>query len=181
MNLTPTLDLRAADVPVGGALTWEGPVEVAPLGLAGQQYGFTPPAPPARLDVVRTLRAGWHLRLRGECTVSGPCWACLEEARVPVRIDATEMHDAGSDDPELRSAYVTDGVLDVATWMRDAIAEALPARILCRDDCQGICPRCGAVLNAGPCDCGPPPPDPRWGPLADLAARMHADEGDADA
>lgn len=171
-ELTGRVDLRAVDIPPGGAATWEGALPVEPLTLAGQGYAFTPPAPDVRLDVARTLRSGWHLRLRGGCTVDGPCWVCLGDAHVPVDVDATEMHDTATDDAEMTSAYVDEGVLDVGAWLRDAIAEALPARILCRDDCKGICPRCGADLNAGPCQCGPPDPDPRWGPLADLAERM---------
>ncbi len=180
-ELTGELDLRAVDIPVGGAATWRGAVPVDPLVLAGQRYTFTPAAPDVRLDVARTLRSGWHLRLRSACTVNGPCWVCLGDAHVPVEVDATEMHDGATDDPDMESAYVVEGVLDVTDWLRDAIAEALPARILCRDDCKGICPQCGADLNAGPCDCGPPDPDPRWGPLADLAERMRGSGTDTGA
>ena len=39
---------------------------------------------------------------------------------------------------------------------------------LCRDDCKGLCPRCGADLNAGPCDCAPQTADPRWDALRKL-------------
>lgn len=181
MELTPTLDLRSVDVPVGGSVRAEGPLELEPLSLAGQTYGYTPPAPALRLDVVRTLGAGWHLRLRGDAQVDGPCWVCLGDAHVPVTIDATEVHDASGEDRDMASSYVEDGTLDVAGWARDAVAEALPPRILCREDCAGICPRCGHDLNTGPCECGPPEPDPRWGPLAELSERLKASEGDAEA
>ena len=172
MELTPLIDLRGVGVPVGGAERAEGPVAVEPLELAGQTYAYRPHEPDLRLDLVRALGAAWHLRLRGRVNVEGPCWVCLAAADVPVDVDATEIHEADTDDPDMRSSYVADGVLDVAGWARDAVAEALPARILCREDCAGICPRCGANLNDGPCGCGPPEPDPRWGPLADLARRM---------
>jgi uncharacterized protein len=147
---------------------------VAPLAIAGQEYAATPAAPPFRLDVVRPL-SGWHLRLRGDVAVEGPCWRCLAAARVPLHIDATEVSVEGGDDPELRSPYIDGGVLDVAAWARDAVAEALPPVILCRDDCAGLCPTCGADRNAGPCGCAGEAPDPRWGPLADLVQRLAED------
>ncbi len=48
--------------------------------------------------------------------------------------------------------------------------------ILCREDCAGLCPSCGANLNAGACDCPPPSPDSRWDALRDVADRMGLDE-----
>ena len=44
-----------------------------------------------------------------------------------------------------------DEVLDLAAWARDAFALAAPAKMLCREDCAGLCPVCAADLNeAGP-------------------------------
>jgi uncharacterized protein len=55
------------------------------------------------------------------------------------------------------------------------VAEALPMSVLCRDDCAGLCPRCGADLNEGSCDCTDDEMDPRWAALE--ALRMKLDEG----
>ena len=41
-------------------------------------------------------------------------------------------------------------MVDVERWVRDLIAEALPPKLLCRDDCRGLCAVCGADLNADP-------------------------------
>ncbi|MFN8109831.1 MAG: DUF177 domain-containing protein [Thermoleophilia bacterium] len=164
------LDLRALDVPSGGASASVAPVPIQPITLAGQVYTAHPDAPELRLDAVRAA-AAWHLRLRGALELRGPCWRCLEDARVPVRMDATEIHEEGSDDPEMRSLYVDHGILDLSAWARDAAVEAMPPAVLCREDCAGLCGTCGADLNAGPCGCAPAP-DPRWGALADLAERL---------
>jgi uncharacterized protein len=65
---------------------------------------------------------------------------------------------------------VTEGELDVAAWAHDALVLALPAQLLCRPDCRGLCPVCGAPLNdADPADhrhaaAG----DPRWAKLSEL-------------
>ena len=142
--------------------------------LGGQEYRVDPPDPELRIDAVRAVN-GWHLRLRGAVEVTGPCWRCLEPARVRADLDATEVSVDGSDDPELTSLYLDQGVVDVAAWARDAVVEALPATILCREDCAGLCASCGANLNEGSCDCAPPPVDSRWGALEEIARRLRED------
>lgn len=164
-------DLRGLDVPSGGASILTAPVGVAPLQLGGQTYTVDPPAPEMRLDVVRAAN-GWHFRLRGQADIVGPCWRCLEAARLPVTVDATEVALAGSDDPELSCLYLTDDTLDVAAWSRDAVAEAMPASVVCAPDCAGLCPTCGANLNLGDCGCITPEVDARWAALADVAERL---------
>ena len=70
---------------------------------------------------------------------------------------------------ELTSPYVQDGVLDLHAWARDALALALPANLLCREDCAGLCPLCGANLNqAGDEHRHEAQPDPRWAELSKL-------------
>lgn len=173
------LDLRSLDVPSGGALVLTATIPIDPLTLAGQPYTAQPAMPEFRLDVVRAIH-GWHLRLRGEALLVGPCWRCLEEARVATVIDATEVSQDGATDPELTSLYVHHGELATDDWARDALVEALPATMLCREDCAGLCPTCGANHNAGPCACTPAG-DPRWGALAGLAERLRApDDPDPD-
>jgi uncharacterized protein len=43
---------------------------------------------------------------------------------------------------------------------------------LCREDCQGLCPVCGADKNTGACSCVESSPDPRWAALAALKSRL---------
>jgi uncharacterized protein len=110
------------------------------------------------------------MRLRFEGAAAGPCMRCLEPARVPVSVEVREVHEERAADEELRSPYVTDGILDVAAWSHDALALALPSKLLCRADCAGLCPVCGSSLNdADPADhehgSGG---DPRWAKLREL-------------
>ncbi len=59
--------------------------------------------------------------------------------------------------------------LDLAAWARDAFALAAPAKVLCREDCAGLCPICAADLNeAGPEHQHESAPDPRWAKLREL-------------
>jgi uncharacterized protein len=55
--------------------------------------------------------------------------------------------------------------LDLAPLARDAVLLGLPMALLCREDCQGLCDRCGADLNDGPCPCPEAPVDDRWAVL----------------
>ena len=58
--------------------------------------------------------------------------------------------------------------LDLSAWAHDAIALALPDKILCRPDCAGLCPVCGKDLNAEPHEHVEERTDPRWAKLREL-------------
>jgi uncharacterized protein len=95
---------------------------------------------------------------------------CLEPAEVAVDVEAREVDQRGAEDEELRSPYVDEDILDVGALAHDALALALPAKLLCRPDCAGICPVCGESLNdsaAGAHD-HPAEPDPRFAKLREL-------------
>jgi uncharacterized protein len=171
------LDLRSLDVPSGAARAIDAAVPIDPLEIGGQPYVAVPGAPVLHVDLVR-LATGWHFRLRGAVDVVGPCWRCLEPSRVAVALDTTEVSIDGADDPEMISLFVHSDELAVAEWARDAVAEALPATILCTDDCAGLCPSCGTNLNEGLCTCVPEAVDTRWAALADLARRLADGEPD---
>jgi len=169
--------VRSLDAPSGGASRVDAAVPVEPMVVGGQRYVADPPAPELRIDVVRSVN-GWHLRMRGGVDVTGPCWRCLDPAHLHVELDTTEVSVDGSKDPELSSLYMDHGVVDVASWARDAVVEEMPAAVLCREDCAGLCPTCGADLNHEPCGCAEAPPvDSRWSALEDLARRLRDDPG----
>jgi uncharacterized protein len=143
-------------------------VALEPLDLGGQKYAAELRAVPVRLDVSR-MPGGYTLRLRYETTLAGPCMRCLEDAGRTFAIDVREVDqpDGGSD--ELSSPYVDGDELDLRSWARDALLLDLPAQIVCRDDCKGICPICGEDLNtADPDHHHEKPPDPRWAKLSEL-------------
>ena len=94
--------------------------------------------------------------------------ALPEAARPRVDVDAREVDRPGEGE-ELESPYVEQQTLDVAAWARDAFALAAPAKVLCRDDCAGLCPICAADLNeAGSEHWHESVPDPRWAKLSEL-------------
>jgi uncharacterized protein len=58
--------------------------------------------------------------------------------------------------------------LELADAVREAVLLEMPIKNLCREDCRGLCPRCGANRNAEPCDCESVSRDPRWGALREF-------------
>jgi DUF177 domain-containing protein len=150
----------------GRRLDLAAPVE--PLRYGDEDYAVVPYPVPVRLDVSRTTHQGWSLRLRFGATLTGPCMRCLAPAEPRIDVDAREIDQPGGGD-ELSSPYVADQELDLHAWVRDALALALPATLLCREDCAGLCAECGADLNlAGPEHDHPRAPDPRWDALRAL-------------
>jgi uncharacterized protein len=58
--------------------------------------------------------------------------------------------------------------LDITADVRDALLLAIPMKLLCAEDCRGLCAGCGANLNEESCRCAAPPADPRWEALRKL-------------
>ena len=99
--------------------------------------------------LLQVSRVGSSMTLRGagEAVLAGPCQRCLDEAALPVPVRCVEYVADGDSVAGDEEPYVRGYLLDLESWVRDAIAESLPAQILCRDDCRGLCAVCGADLN----------------------------------
>jgi uncharacterized protein len=165
---TDSFDLGRLGLRPGEGRRIDLEVEVDALTFGGQRYAVVPPRIAATLDVAKMTGGGHSLRLRFTASVAGPCMRCLEEADRGVSVDAREV-DQRSRGDELASPYVADDELDVHAWTRDAFALALPQQVVCRDDCAGLCPECGADLNRTGADHGHErAPDPRWAKLGEL-------------
>lgn len=141
-----TIDLDALVLRSGGAEVVELDLAPAPPVIGGEELALAGWIVRARVDVSRTT-SGYALRLRLPAEVEGSCWRCLGAASQGLEVDAREVDQASENDPELLSPYVTEGVLDVAAWVHDAITLAVPERLLCREDCAGLCEECGFDLN----------------------------------
>jgi uncharacterized protein len=171
----PVLDLAGLALGVGQAREIPVALRPAEIVLAGQPYRVEDPPLRAVVEVSASA-GGRQFRLRAEGALVGPCWRCIEPARIALSLDSWEYQEHGRQgeqpDDDLDCEYLEDDRLDVSAWARDAIVEALPPTIVCRPDCAGLCAGCGADLNVGACRCKDPGPDPRWAPLAELAERL---------
>jgi uncharacterized protein len=87
----------------------------------------------------------------------------------PADVDAEGGEHAITEDETEIGYYETSGLL-LEDAVREQVLLALPGRTLCQEDCQGLCPQCGANRNRGDCGCVQPVADGRWKALADFAA-----------
>ena len=91
------------------------------------------------------------------------CRRCLTTVRGEVRAPFQELFEFEAREGE--SYPIRGEHIDLAPLVREAVLLELPLAPLCREDCRGLCPRCGADLNAGPHVCPIEERDPRWAVL----------------
>ncbi|HYY34004.1 MAG TPA: DUF177 domain-containing protein [Gaiellaceae bacterium] len=167
-----TFNLRTVRLQSGEQFRDVKEVELEPLELGGQRYVPIPEKPEAALTLTR-MSSGLMLELELAVRLVGPCMRCLADAGVPLEIRAREYQATSpGESDELKTPYVEDDKLDLSAWARDAVALALPDKILCREDCAGLCPVCGLDLNVEPHEHGESEPDSRWAKLAELRDRL---------
>ncbi len=94
------------------------------------------------------------------------CDRCLENAEALERYSFEEDFRKGEPTDD-ESSFGDDGI-DLVPIVRDAILSSIPIRNLCRPDCKGLCPKCGADLNQGDCGCDREITDPRLEVLKSL-------------
>ena len=147
-------------------------VDLEPVELGGQRYLPLPESPEAGLTLTQTS-SGLVLELELGVRVVGPCVRCLADAGLTLQVASREYQATSpGESDELTTPYLADGRLDLSAWARDAVALALPDKILCRDDCAGLCPVCGRDLNREPHEHEDEAGDPRWAALSELRDRL---------
>ena len=164
---------------VGLAELEQGPVETAarvpadhPL-LEGLDFALREPVVVSG-QVTATGPDNYYWRGKLETAVDGACRRCLAPVVRPVAtpIEILFTEDQQADDPSVYVIPPGTRTLDLFPAVREELILAAPSFVVCREDCRGLCPRCGKDLNEGPCDCGPETPDPRWAGLAALKQRL---------
>jgi uncharacterized protein len=167
-----TLSLRQIRLRSGEEYRDTKDVELGSFELGGQRYLPVPGTVPADLTITRAS-TGTVFALSFRARLHGPCYRCLEDAVVNLPISAREYQATNpGESEELRTPYVVDEQLDLFAWARDALALALPDKILCKPDCAGLCPACGRDLNVEPHEHDEVEGDPRWSALAELRDRL---------
>lgn len=123
--------------------------------------------------------SGGEMRVQGKFSgvMGADCDRCLGSAtfpldtsfdlfyRPPPRIDADEMK---IDESEAEIGFYEGLGLELADVIKEQVLLAIPMRRVCREDCKGICPVCGANRNEVACDCRVAPADDRWRALKNL-------------
>jgi uncharacterized protein len=167
-----TLSLRQIRLRSGEEYRDTKDVELGSFELGGERYLPVPGTVPADLTITRAS-TGTVFALSFDARIHGPCYRCLADAVIDLPTSAREYQATNpGESEELRTPYVTDDNLDLSGWARDALALALPDKILCKPDCAGLCPVCGRDLNVEPHVHEEAEADLRWSALAELRDRL---------
>jgi uncharacterized protein len=140
-----------------------------------------------RTALARLTQGPVRAELRAESVVEGilmtgmvradallSCARCLDEFPSGVGLELCELFAAPGHESSVEDeAYRVRGTeVDLEPMLRDALTLALPLHPLCREDCPGLCPKCGRRLDEGSCDCFQEETDPRWAELDALRAKL---------
>ena len=127
------------------------------------------------VPLVLTNKGKRNLLIQGmmDLTILIPCGRCLEEVPVEFELDFEKKIDMNLTEEERREAldecaYIHGYDLDVDELVYSEILVNWPLRVLCKEDCKGICSICGKNLNHGTCDCDHTDLDPRMAQIRDI-------------
>jgi uncharacterized protein len=125
---------------------------------------------------------GFYLRARLSYEQTLSCNRCLKpiveptEALIELMVLVDRHPETESEhalhEQDLGQLYIEEEVLETDPILIEQLQLNVPMKPLCREDCKGLCPKCGADLNAGACSCGEIKADPRWAALASLKSRF---------
>jgi len=124
------------------------------------------------------------IRLNGNLATSLelPCARCLDPVVENIKRDFDLLYrplgtDAGNEELSVTVAeaevgyYQGDGLV-LEDVLREQVLLAVPLKVVCRDDCKGLCPTCGKNRNVELCACVQPVEDPRWSALKDIREKL---------
>lgn len=124
------------------------------------------------------------IRLSGglEASFELACARCLEPVQHEVEHKFDLLYrpqgaDAGREELSVTSAeaeisyYQGEGLL-LEDALREQVLLALPLKLICREDCKGLCPHCGKSLNFDRCSCAEAMEDPRWSALKEIRSKL---------
>jgi uncharacterized protein len=167
-----SFNLRQVKLRSGEEYRDEVDLELEPFELGGQRYLPVPEKVPAELAITKTA-TGTLFELAFTGRLHGPCFRCLGDTVLEIPIAAREYQATNPDgSDELETPYVEKDQLDLGSWARDALALELPDKILCREDCAGLCPMCGKNLNDEPHEHEEELGDSRWAALEQLREKL---------
>ena len=160
MDLRRLFDTVGASEPVGGCLDFS----------KESFQGYAPFQQPVQVAGKIENRAGVvRLVFSVKSVLSLRCDRCLKAFEKPVeyRFSHILVRELSGGDEDTEFVVCADGQLDLGELVRADLFLELPTKVLCKEDCKGLCPKCGKVLNFGPCGCEKEI-DPRWQALREL-------------
>ena len=161
---------------------YELPLACDPDDTTSFLYGVSFPSPMKVTGEITNTAGYMRMTLSMSVDYQAECARCLAPVCGCFTLDLEKTvapRDVlvGLDEDRLDDyAIIEDGFLDMDEPLYEQIEMEFPIRFLCKDDCRGLCHKCGKNLNEGECDCDHNEIDPRLAPLQEILARMKEDE-----
>ena len=145
------MDVSRALKSPGQVFPFEATVEIEPLEYLADPLEFHEVR--VRGELLGAGNDRVSLRAEVEATADTRCSRCLEPVSFPMKAEMDAVYDRQPDpeDPDLYSFEAS--TIELTDSVRDALLLNMPMRVLCREDCRGLCPVCGINLNKGTCTC----------------------------
>ncbi|MDO4219008.1 MAG: DUF177 domain-containing protein [Synergistaceae bacterium] len=141
----------------------------------GQEYRLTRPLS-VHVEAVRSAER-IILSISLEAEIETACARCLEPAKTQTSSTLHWIFSTTREDEEQRDEWKYDEVVLLDSWEEhielgdyvwETFVTTLPVSVLCKADCRGLCPNCGANLNKQTCNCHDAQGDPRFAVLKNL-------------
>lgn len=128
---------------------------------------------PLFISLRNTGKKAFSLETNIVLSVLIPCGRCLEDVKYDMNITINkdiDMNESENDKAQILEyqTYIQDNCLDVEKMVYNEILVHLPMKVLCSENCKGICNRCGANLNSQTCNCDTTELDPRMSKIRDI-------------
>ena len=146
------IDLRGLIASPGGRIPFDFDTDLSEFGFEGVQKFLTPVRAVGEIENhagLITMTGVISARLQCECA------RCLKVFSKDFRLEVTAYLTEELEDEDNEDYYlIEDGAADLEEIVRTAFVLNFDERLLCSEDCKGLCPKCGKNLNEGPCSCG---------------------------
>lgn len=152
----------------GGKITVSGEIVLGDTDFLGELYHFNEPV----FINGSISNNGQSLSFKADCSgrMHTKCARCMKDIDVNIEfnVEETLVQDDGSISEDSDIILFDGHTVDIDDIVINSFLMSISGKYLCREDCKGLCPKCGADLNEGDCGCERNEIDPRWAALADL-------------
>jgi len=155
-------------------LRWPGTTKDLSVSISASDFEFNDARivdEPVDIAIhLESLSNGISASGHAEARWHGECRRCLVPVSERVTVDFAELYQQIPEDPD---AYaIVNDQINLLPMVRENVLLAIPLGPLCREDCPGLCPVCGADLAQGRCGCDTTVSDPRWAALESLKGQL---------
>ena len=155
----------------GKAVGMEVPLELTEISFQGEMFQILEKSP-VRLRLVNQEPGHVGIEAEAKVVIGMRCDRCLKDVRKEFKLQVSEEavspEIADADEADVQSGFLEGYQLNVDSLMSNEILTSWPMKVLCREDCKGLCKVCGKDLNEGSCDCDTFVPDPRMAAIMDI-------------